>query len=351
MNSKANKILIVGGGLAGSTLALELWSRGVDFTLIDNQFPHSSSRVAAGLLNPIVPKGVRKTWQCDTLFPALFNYYEQWEQLLQNKFIYRFPFLNIHANDSETREWQNRSQDPALFHWLEPDTPQCSPHIPRESATWVNHCGRLDVPEFLQACQAFFTQNNQYKTAPFSHDACQQLAQGWRYEKEIYSAIVFCEGIGILQNPWFNDLFFDPTGGDILKVHIPNLGEDPCIIKQKQWIVPTAEPNIYLLGSNFHKNNLSHVPEPVDAEFLMARARHITKQTVTLIEHRRAVRPTVQQRRPYLGKHPNVKGLHVYNGLGAKGSSLCSWLSPMLANFLTRDIPLHPEVDIARFTY
>jgi len=91
------------------------------------------------------------------------------------------------------------------------------------------------------------------------------------------------------------------------------------------------------------------VPNAEDTERLLARASEITQQTVTLIEHRRSVRPTVQQRRPYLGEHATQKGLYVFNGLGAKGSSLCSWLSPMMANHLVHGDPLNEEVDILRF--
>jgi glycine/D-amino acid oxidase-like deaminating enzyme len=205
------------------------------------------------------------------------------------------------------------------------------------------------VYTFLQSVQDHLTQRNQYRIEQFHHDDCAKTKDGWRYAGEFYDAVVFCEGIGLLNNPWFNDLFMDPTGGDILKVHIPNIGSNPMIIKQKQWLVPTHEADVYLLGSNFHKNNLSTEPEQKDAEALLARAAQITGQTVTLLAHRRAIRPTVQQRRPYLGEHRTEKGLFVFNGLGAKGSSLCAWLSPMMAENIVDHVPLDAEVDIQRF--
>lgn len=349
MNSKTNSILIVGSGLAGSTLAMELAQRGVHVVLIDNQFPQSSSRVAAGLLNPIVPKGVRKTWQCDTLFPALYDYYTHWEKALDVKFIHRYPFLNLHANANETHEWNKQRENASMANWLSKAAPDDFNQLPFEDATWVNHCGRLDVPTLLSAVQHHFFSQGQYFTEQFRHKELKKSNALWCYKEKEYDAVVFCEGIGVLENPWFQWLFFDPTGGDILTVHIPNLGATPRIIKQKQWIVPTGEPDIYLLGSNFHKNSLSHVPETSDAEALILRAQQITQQPVTLLSHQRAVRPTVQQRRPYLGEHQSEKGLFVYNGLGAKGSSLCSWLSPMLAEHILAGKPVNDEVDIARF--
>jgi glycine/D-amino acid oxidase-like deaminating enzyme len=142
-------------------------------------------------------------------------------------------------------------------------------------------------------------------------------------------------------------LFFDPTAGDILTVQIPGLAGDK-IIKQKQWIVPTNEKDIFLVGSTFHKKSLSESPIAADAQFLLERAEIITGQKVTLINHQRGIRPTVQNRRPYLGRHQTHGMLSVYNGLGSKGSALCSWLSPMMADFITTNNPLNAEVDIAR---
>ncbi|MEY3800508.1 MAG: hypothetical protein RLZZ548_388, partial [Bacteroidota bacterium] len=143
--------MIIGSGLAGSCLALELLERGQDILLIDNQFENSSSRVAAGLLNPIVPKGVRKTWQCDILFPALFNYYRRWEQRLNTHFIDSYPFLNIHANEGESLEWEKRVLDPEMEDWLRRGDESAYAFLTQEPATWVNHCGRLDVSTFLQS--------------------------------------------------------------------------------------------------------------------------------------------------------------------------------------------------------
>jgi hypothetical protein len=50
-----------------------------------------------------------------------------------------------------------------------------------------------------------------------------------------------------------------------------------------------------------------------------------------------------------LGEHRTEKGLFVFNGLGAKGSSLCAWLSPMMAENIVNHVPLDAEVDIQRF--
>jgi glycine/D-amino acid oxidase-like deaminating enzyme len=338
VGNKPKHILIVGSGLAGSTLAMELIRRGNQVLVVDNNAPNSSSRVAAGIINPIVPKGVKLTWQYQQIFPAVFDYYRQLEIELDSEFIYPYPMLQIHANDNERHEWRKRSEVNEIRDILLSDGEN----------TIVRNCGRLDVLEFLTANQIALERKHQFINEQFKYEDLAFLESGMiGYHGSRFDDVVFCEGIGVMQNPWFNYLFFDPTGGDILTVHIPGLSNNK-IIKQKQWIVPTKEKEVFLLGSTFHKQSMSEVPNPEDAHSLLERARMITGKEVTLIRHQRAIRPTVQSRRPYLGRHQDVKNLCVYNGLGSKGSALCSWLSPMMADYITYNTQLNEEVDIAK---
>ncbi len=338
MGNKPKHILIIGSGLAGSTLALELSQRGHFIQVIDNLAPNTSSRVAAGIINPVVPKGVKKTWQYQEIFPAVFDYYRNFESLLGTEFVFEYPMLQIHANENERYEWRKRGAVSEMTDLL----------TPTGENTIVNNCGRLDVLQFLNAAQIELEKKSQFRNEKFIHaDLIFPESGKAEYHGLPFDEVIFCEGIGIMQNPWFNYLFFDPTGGDILTVRIPDLQQDK-IIKQKQWIVPTKEKDIFLLGSTFHKQSISEVQDPADAQFLIERAELITGKTVTFIKHQRAVRPTVQNRRPYLGRHHTYKNLSVYNGLGAKGSALCSWLSPMMADFISKNTPLNEEVDISR---
>ncbi len=66
---------IYGWGLAGCTLAWELADKNVKFKVVyrDENF---SSRVAAGLVNPIVFKRLTKSWNADKLLPFAKNFYE-----------------------------------------------------------------------------------------------------------------------------------------------------------------------------------------------------------------------------------------------------------------------------------
>ena len=75
----AQKILLVGGGLSGVCIASELVKRGAQVTLIDSGINHSS-KVAAGMINPLVFRRMTKSWRLDDFLPFLFAFYRDLEQ-------------------------------------------------------------------------------------------------------------------------------------------------------------------------------------------------------------------------------------------------------------------------------
>ena len=149
------------------------------------------------------------------------------------------------------------------------------------------------------------------------------------------------------ENPYFNYLPLGATGGDILELEINDLPQD-FILKRKEWLVPIGG-NRWLGGSTYHNESLSTVPEAHHAAELIELFKEWIPQEIKLVSHRRAPRPTVATWRPFLGQHPQHDTLYIYNGLGSKGSSLVSYLSPRYADFLCSGNELPEEVNIARF--
>ena len=66
--------LIVGQGLAGSCLAWEFLRRGVPFHIADLG-TGGSSRVAAGLINPITGKNFEPSWRIAEFYPQAMAFY------------------------------------------------------------------------------------------------------------------------------------------------------------------------------------------------------------------------------------------------------------------------------------
>mgnify|MGYP000091249533 CR=1 FL=1 len=79
--------LIVGQGLAGTILSFFIEKSGKSFIVIDEMPEISSSKVAAGIFNPITGRRNVKTWMADELFPFAEKTYTEIEKLL-GEYIY-----------------------------------------------------------------------------------------------------------------------------------------------------------------------------------------------------------------------------------------------------------------------
>ena len=72
---KEAPVAIVGQGLAGTLLAWELERAGRDFLIFDAGLEGATSRMAAGIVNPITGRRVVKTWRVDELLPLAATAY------------------------------------------------------------------------------------------------------------------------------------------------------------------------------------------------------------------------------------------------------------------------------------
>ena len=72
--------LIIGQGLAGSTLAVELLKRGKSILVVDRQDGGGSTRVAAGLVTPLTGKGMNPGWRQQECLQKAEAFYHALEQ-------------------------------------------------------------------------------------------------------------------------------------------------------------------------------------------------------------------------------------------------------------------------------
>jgi len=69
------KIIVVGAGIAGSLLTLELVDRGCDVTLFDDPDHPGCSHIAAGMINPITGRKFVKSWNIEVLLEKVKEIY------------------------------------------------------------------------------------------------------------------------------------------------------------------------------------------------------------------------------------------------------------------------------------
>ena len=159
--------------------------------------------------------------------------------------------------------------------------------------------------------------------------------------------IVFCEGALGVNNPLFSWLPFNLSKGDILTLRNDKyLGGE--VLNNGKFFLPQSDGTIKM-GSTYEWDDLSYETKKERREELQEKAKETLSGDTILINHEAGIRPTVKDRRPFLGRHPIQKNAYIFNGLGTKGAMLAPYFSEEILNFAMNEESLDPEVDIKRF--
>ena len=120
------------------------------------------------------------------------------------------------------------------------------------------------------------------------------------------------------------------------------------ILNKQIFILPVGD-ELYRVGSTYEWSGLESEPDPSSRIFLEEKLQQIISLPYRVADHKAGVRPTIKDRRPVLGRHPDYPQLAYFNGLGTKGVMLAPYFSQQMAEFLTVDAPRNDEVLVERF--
>ncbi|MGZ3929944.1 MAG: FAD-dependent oxidoreductase, partial [Bacteroidia bacterium] len=82
---------------------------------------------------------------------------------------------------------------------------------------------------------------------------------------------------------------------------------------------------------------------------LEKKLQHITTEFYEVKDHRAGVRPSVIDRRPVIGAHPQHRNMYVFNGMGTKGVMLAPYFAEQLIRHIYQGTSLIAEVKSSRF--
>ena len=108
------RVLIIGGGLAGISVAWRLHERSVPFMIVDREEPLTSSKVAAGLVAPITGLRLTQNWRYDTLYPEALQFYRDKESQLGARFYHEVPIVQLLRDEKAVMQWQKRRAQPEV---------------------------------------------------------------------------------------------------------------------------------------------------------------------------------------------------------------------------------------------
>ena len=339
--------IIVGNGLAGISFAeIALQNNKSIFVFDNNSQP--SSRIAGGLYNPVVLKRFSEVWKAKEQLEFAFPLYQQIQEKLDVVFDYKIPILRKLASIEEQNNWFQAADKPNLAPFLSPNLVNKKYQNIDSPFHYglVNETGYLDINTLISSYSKYLESLGVFSKDTFNYDAIQFLDNKISYNGIKAKHIIFAEGFGLHANPYFNDLPLDGTKGELLIIKATNLDLD-VVIKSSVFILPIGN-DMYKVGATYDWKDKTNIPTEEGKQELVEKLKEIISCDFEIIEHFGGVRPTVKDRRPLVGTHPDYSQLHILNGLGTRGVMLGPYLANQLFQYIENKIPLEKEIDIVR---
>lgn len=343
-------VIIVGRGLAASILMHAFSDAGIGFTCIGLPSLSNSSRVAAGIWNPVVFKRLTKSWMAETLVQELDLFYARCEKRLGAKLVSSRKLIKPFTEEQEKVLWLKKAAN-ELDAFLDRTihdadvVEQRSCLIPNQYGC-VKQAGNLNMEAFLSGTEAYFKSFIVNET--FDHSRLQLNESGVEYNDLKARRIVFCEGYRVKDNPLFNWIPLKPAKGEVLTIACEDLGLKNSILNRNGFIMDLGN-NLYKVGATYAWDDNSELPTEKAKQELEQKIKQLITCPYRLVKHEAGIRPSSADRRPIVGAHPMHPQVFVLNGLGTKGVMLGPFVANNFVHFIIENKALLPEMDVKRF--
>lgn len=341
--------LIVGGHLAGIAFAETAVNNGKSVLIITDS-SQNSSLAAAGVYNPVVLKRMKPTQDAWEHITYIKPFYKALEQKLGVKVDHEIPLYRKFASVEEQNMWFEAIDNPKLTPFLHPEII----HEKYESVPSpfgfgkVLHTGYIDTNALIASYWQYATQNDLLLNETFDYDLLEIFEDYVSYKGIQAKHIVFAEGFGIKNNPYFSYLPLNGTKGELLLIKAPEL-KLPIGIKAGLFVLPVGD-DLYKVGATYEWEDKTSIPTEAAKKELVEKLAEIITCPYEIIDHYAGVRPTVKDRKPLIGAHHLHKNVHLLNGLGTRGVMLAPYMAKELLESIETGVPVKRENNLNRFS-
>ena len=340
--------LIVGQGLAGSILAYQLHKRNKTVVIVDDQKPNTSSKVAAGLVNPLTGPKMIKSWKAEILFPFLMDFYKQLESELGGIFFREATIYRPFSSAEIINDLEGKSSNPTHAMFIK-NVPKAGKHTQfvNDPLGGVELMGAvLKVSVFIKSMKEYLSERCVYMHDCFDENEMEIKEHLIRWKSIEVRKVLFCTGYLIQQSKLFGWLPMAPVKGEILQLKLKE--NFKTIYNKSGFIIPQGD-SLFKAGSTYDREDLTEKSTEKGKFEICQKLDALIKMKYEVVQHEAGIRPGTIPRRPLMGFHPEFPNIGVFNGLGTKGVSIAPYFSDQFVKCLEEGNNLDQEVDIKKY--
>jgi glycine oxidase len=340
--------LVVGLGLAGISFCEVLENNQQSFKVVSDR-SQTSSVVAGGLYNPVILKRFTLAWKAGEQLGMAIPFYRQLEKRLNAELLHDLPVLRKFVSVEEQNLWFEAADKPGLRAFLSPEV--LFGHNENIEAPFgygkVMGTGRLDTAALLAAYGQYLLEKDLLTRETFGYADLKIYDSYVEYRSIRAKNLVFATGFGLKDNPYFNYLPLNGTKGELLTIWAPRLKES-MVVKSSVFIIPLGEDR-YRVGATYNRDDKTNTPTEASKSELLRKLDALIKCSYEVVDHVAGIRPTVRDRRPLVGRHPQYGNLYVLNGFGSRGVIIAPMAAHQLYGYIANNRPIDREMDVSRF--
>lgn len=341
--------ILVGQGLAGTLLGWFLEKNGCSILVIDKHDASSSSHIAAGIIHPITGRRLVKSWRADELIPFAEKTYQDIGERFGTHFYQKQTILEYFSSVKHRNDWLTRSTENDLKDYCGQEI--AADHLPGLNLAFggicINKGGYLKISHLISRYRSHLIETGACLDDTFRYEDIIRTKPVVEWKSVTARAIIFCEGHLARLNPYFSSLPFVPAKGEILTIESKELPET-FILNRSLYLLPVGNHQ-FRAGATHEWDQINCMPTETAKQKIIRLLDEMISVPYNITGHFAAVRPTVKDRRPFLGRLPDEPNLYILNGLGTKGVMLAPWFAYQLAETLFKNIAIDREADICRF--
>lgn len=338
----------MGAGLSGISIAEELIGRGKSLMVFENNSQNSST-VAGGIFNPVILKRFTLAWNAGEQLETALPFYRALEKKLEVALIDELPIYRKFNSIEEQNNWFSAMDKPLVEPFLDANlTSSVNENIPSNfSFGRVKGTGRIDTSTLIWKYRDYLKKINSLISTNFDYSKLVIGEDSVSYNEISARKIIFCEGYGMVDNPWFNFLPLHGNKGEYLVIRSKDLKLDVAV-KSSVFILPLGD-DLYKIGATYDHKDVSANPTPGARETLLSQVKKMLTCDFEIVDQVAGIRPATNDRKPVVGQHPRVSQLFCCNGYGSRGVLIAPTVAKDFVAYLEDGQSLDPEIDFKRF--
>lgn len=325
---KSINLAIIGGGLAGSVLALTALQRDLSVLLLDDPVIPKASHAAAGVVNPISGRRMVLTQENLEYVEYAASFYQKAETFLHCRFWDQMQIDIMLSNIESIRQAELRSNDPLYEKWC---SVQGTP--PDQPKMIIKEAYRLNVCYFIECIHDLLSNSQHFIKKSIAHleieDALQRGLIFHNNKQYQVQNVIIADGYSQFHQYYFPHDGFLPVKGESVilecKDHTMN-----HILKSGHFLLCPINKDTLWGGATYTWDFQDGLPTQEGRAWLEKETASLFQRPFRIVSHQAGIRPATRDRKPLLGASKMQPNLWLFNGFGAKGTLLAPTFAQML---------------------